>query len=107
VLSWRLRPSRAVEIFVASGLSTVLSVICYTEFAVEIPVAGGSFAYLRVQLGDAAAFVAAANLTLESVISTAAVAQSWTSSCCTGVVRGGAGALLQPRPSMYTVADAG
>jgi len=51
---------------VASGLSTVLSVICYTEFAVEIPVAGGSFAYLRVQLGDAAAFVAAANLTLES-----------------------------------------
>ena len=63
----------------ASGLSTVLSVICYTEFAVEIPVAGGSFAYLRVELGDAAAFIAAANLILESVIGTAAVARSWTS----------------------------
>ncbi|PWZ31424.1 Cationic amino acid transporter 5 [Zea mays] len=65
--------------YVASGLSAMLSVFCYTEFAVEIPVAGGSFAYLRVELGDAAAFVAAANLILESVIGTAAVARSWTS----------------------------
>ena len=65
--------------YVASGLSAMLSVFCYTEFAVEIPVAGGSFAYLRVELGDAAAFIAAANLILESVIGTAAVARSWTS----------------------------
>ena len=36
--------------YVASGLSAMLSVFCYTEFAVEIPVAGGSFAYLRVEL---------------------------------------------------------
>ncbi|KAG0458060.1 hypothetical protein HPP92_023217 [Vanilla planifolia] len=43
----------------------MLSVFCYTEFAVEIPVAGGSFAYLRVELGDFAAFIAAANLILE------------------------------------------
>ncbi|CAO2205186.1 unnamed protein product [Urochloa humidicola] len=61
--------------YVASGLSAMLSVFCYTEFAVEIPVAGGSFAYLRVELGD----VAAANLILESIIGTAAVARSWTS----------------------------
>nr|CAB3475808.1 unnamed protein product [Digitaria exilis] len=65
--------------YVASGLSAMLSVFCYTEFAVEIPVAGGSFAYLRVELGDVAAFIAAANLLLESVIGTAAVARSWTS----------------------------
>ncbi|VAH58894.1 unnamed protein product [Triticum turgidum subsp. durum] len=57
----------------------MLSVFCYTEFAVEIPVAGGSFAYLRVELGDVAAFIAAANLILESIIGTAAVARSWTS----------------------------
>ncbi|KAJ8437700.1 hypothetical protein Cgig2_030722 [Carnegiea gigantea] len=38
--------------YVLSGLSAMLSVFCYTEFAVEIPVAGGSFAYLRVELGD-------------------------------------------------------
>jgi APA family basic amino acid/polyamine antiporter len=65
--------------YVVSGLSAMLSVFCYTEFAVEIPVAGGSFAYLRVELGDVAAFIAAANLILESIIGTAAVARSWTS----------------------------
>ncbi|KAL1555755.1 catalase A [Salvia divinorum] len=62
-----------------SGLSALLSVFCYTEFAVEIPVAGGSFAYLRVELGDFVAFIAAGNILLEYVISGAAVARSWTS----------------------------
>ncbi|KAL5989947.1 Catabolite repression protein cat5 [Asimina triloba] len=65
--------------YVASGVSAMLSVFCYTEFAVEIPVAGGSFAYLRVELGDFAAFIAAANLLLESVVGGAAVSRSWTS----------------------------
>ncbi|KAK4764603.1 hypothetical protein SAY86_025693 [Trapa natans] len=65
--------------YVASGISALLSVFCYTEFAVEIPVAGGSFAYLRVELGDFAAFITAANILLESVVGSAAVARSWTS----------------------------
>ncbi|KAJ8470384.1 hypothetical protein OPV22_024727 [Ensete ventricosum] len=65
--------------FVVSGVSSMLSVFCYTEFAVEIPVAGGSFAYLRVELGDFVAFIAAGNILLEYVVSCAAVARSWTS----------------------------
>ncbi|XP_042027383.1 cationic amino acid transporter 5-like [Salvia splendens] len=65
--------------YVASGISAMLSVFCYTEFAVEIPVAGGSFAYLRVELGDLAAFIAAGNILLESIIGGAAVARGWTS----------------------------
>ncbi|KAM0951685.1 putative amino acid/polyamine transporter I, cationic amino acid transporter [Dioscorea sansibarensis] len=65
--------------FVVSGISAMLSVFCYTEFAVEIPVAGGSFAYLRVELGDFVAFIAAGNILLEYVIGGAAVARSWTS----------------------------
>ncbi|KAJ1405371.1 Cationic amino acid transporter, C-terminal [Sesbania bispinosa] len=65
--------------YVVSGISALLSVFCYTEFAVEIPVAGGSFAYLRVELGDFVAFIAAGNIVLEYVISGAAVARSWTS----------------------------
>ncbi|KAK9152577.1 hypothetical protein Sjap_000057 [Stephania japonica] len=65
--------------YVASGLSAMLSVFCYTEFAVEIPVAGGSFAYLRVELGDFAAFITAGNILLESIIGSAAVARAWTS----------------------------
>lgn len=40
---------------------------------------GGSFAYLRVELGDFVAFVAAGNILLEYVVSCAAVARSWTS----------------------------
>lgn len=65
--------------YVASGFSAMLSVFCYTEFAVEIPVAGGSFAYLRVELGDFAAFITAGNLLLESIVGGAAVARAWTS----------------------------
>lgn len=65
--------------YVVSGVSAMLSVFCYTEFAVEIPVAGGSFAYLRVELGDFVAFIAAGNILLEYLVSGAAVARSWTS----------------------------
>ncbi|CAN1812964.1 Cationic amino acid transporter 1 [Linum perenne] len=65
--------------YVVSGVSAMLSVFCYTEFAVEIPVAGGSFAYLRVELGDFIAFIAAGNILLEYVIGGAAVARAWTS----------------------------
>lgn len=65
--------------YTVSGISALLSVFCYTEFAVEIPVAGGSFAYLRVELGDFMAFIAAGNILLEYVIGGAAVARSWTS----------------------------
>jgi APA family basic amino acid/polyamine antiporter len=45
--------------------------ICY--------ILGGSFAYLRVELGDFVAFIAAGNILLEYVIGGAAVARSWTS----------------------------
>ncbi|KAJ7961602.1 Cationic amino acid transporter like [Quillaja saponaria] len=65
--------------YVASGFSAMLSVFCYTEFAIEIPVAGGSFAYLRVELGDFAAFITAGNILLECIIGGAAVARAWTS----------------------------
>ncbi|PKA56580.1 Cationic amino acid transporter 5 [Apostasia shenzhenica] len=62
--------------YAAAGVSAMLTAICYTEFAVEIPIAGGSFAYLRVELGDFAAFIVAANLIFESAIGSAAVARA-------------------------------
>ncbi|KAF6166530.1 hypothetical protein GIB67_005392 [Kingdonia uniflora] len=65
--------------FLISGISALLSVFCYTEFAVEIPVAGGSFAYLRVELGDFIAFIAAGNILFEYVVVGAGVSRSWTS----------------------------
>ncbi|KAG0554271.1 hypothetical protein KC19_12G078300 [Ceratodon purpureus] len=65
--------------YALSGFSAMLSVFCYTEFAVEIPVAGGSFAYLRVELGDFIAYIGAGNIVLEYVIGGAAVARGFTS----------------------------
>ncbi|MCL7038852.1 hypothetical protein MKW94_025543 [Papaver nudicaule] len=65
--------------YAISGLSALLSVFCYTEFAVEIPVAGGSFSYLRIELGDFVAFIAAGNILLEAVVGAAGLARSWTS----------------------------
>nr|XP_043638629.1 cationic amino acid transporter 1-like [Erigeron canadensis] len=65
--------------YLISGFAALLSVLCYTEFAVELPVAGGSFAYLRVELGDFIAYIAAGNILFEYVVAGASVARSWTS----------------------------
>lgn len=65
--------------YAASGLSALLSAFCYTEFAVEIPVAGGSFSFLRVELGDFIAFIAAGNILLEAVVGAAGLGRAWSS----------------------------
>lgn len=43
-------PSIVVSYAIA-GLCALLSAFCYTEFAVDMPVAGGAFSYLRVTFG--------------------------------------------------------
>lgn len=65
--------------YAASGLSALLSVFCYTEFSVEIPVAGGSFSFLRIELGDFIAFIAAANILFEAIVGAAGLGRSWSS----------------------------
>lgn len=65
--------------YAVSGLSALLSVFCYTEFAVEIPVAGGSFSFLRIELGDFIAFIAAGNILLEGLVGAAGLGRSWSS----------------------------
>lgn len=65
--------------FLIAGIAALLSVLCYTEFTIELPVAGGSFAYLRVELGDFIAFIAAGNILFEYTVAGASVARSWTS----------------------------
>ncbi|XWS10791.1 hypothetical protein CRYUN_Cryun38cG0027900 [Craigia yunnanensis] len=51
----------------------------YTEFAAEIPVAGGSFSYLRVELDDFIAFIAAGNILLDALVGSAGLGRSWSS----------------------------
>lgn len=65
--------------FLVAGFSALLSALCYTEFAVELPAAGGAFSYLRISLGEFPAYITGANLLLEYVISNAAVARTFTS----------------------------
>ncbi|WVZ54358.1 hypothetical protein U9M48_005166 [Paspalum notatum var. saurae] len=71
--------------FAIAGLCALLSAFCYTEFAVDMPVAGGAFSYLRVTFGEFAAFLTGANLIMEYVFSNAAVARSLTAYLGTAV----------------------
>ncbi|XP_074569266.1 cationic amino acid transporter 6, chloroplastic-like [Curcuma longa] len=64
--------------YAIAGLCALLSAFCYTEFAVDMPVAGGAFSYLRVTFGEFAAYLTGANLIMEYVFSNAAVARSFT-----------------------------
>ena len=43
-------PSIVISYAIA-GLCALLSAFCYTEFAVDLPVAGGAFSYVRVTFG--------------------------------------------------------
>ncbi|PIA59207.1 hypothetical protein AQUCO_00400232v1 [Aquilegia coerulea] len=63
--------------YAISGLCALLSAFCYTEFAVDMPVAGGAFSYLRVTF-EFAAFITGANLVTDYVLSNAAIARSFT-----------------------------
>lgn len=49
----RLYAGPAVVVsYAIAGLCALLSAFCYTEFAVDMPVAGGAFSYLRVTFGE-------------------------------------------------------
>ncbi|XP_015876515.2 cationic amino acid transporter 7, chloroplastic [Ziziphus jujuba] len=75
----RLNAGPAVVIsYAIAGLCALLSAFCYTEFAVDMPVAGGAFSYLRVTFGEFAAFLTGANLVMDYVMSNAAVARGFT-----------------------------
>ena len=43
--------------YAIAGLCSLLSAFCYTEFAVDMPVAGGAFSYLRVTFGPSPLFL--------------------------------------------------
>lgn len=73
--------------YIIAGISALLSSLCYTEFSVQIPVAGGAFSYLRVTFGEFVGYFAGANILMEYVLSNAAVARTFTEylSCAFGV----------------------
>lgn len=50
--------------YIIAGISALLSSLCYTEFSVQIPVAGGAFSYLRVTFGMHIFFVTSFSISL-------------------------------------------
>ncbi|KAL4396853.1 hypothetical protein HN51_001319 [Arachis hypogaea] len=64
--------------YIIAGISALLSSLCYSEFAVQVPVAGGAFSYLRLTFGEFMGYFAGANILMEYVFSNAAVARSFT-----------------------------
>lgn len=60
-----------------AGAAACLSGCCYAELSAHIPAAGSTYVYAYVCLGEWAAVLAAACLTLEYGISGAAVARTW------------------------------
>ncbi|KAL4289266.1 hypothetical protein AHAS_Ahas19G0369000 [Arachis hypogaea] len=74
--------------YAISGCSALLSSLYYTEFAVDVPVAGGSFSFLRIELGDFIAFLAAGNILLEAVVGVAGLGRSWSSYFASMIMNG-------------------
>ncbi|OIS99721.1 PREDICTED: cationic amino acid transporter 6, chloroplastic-like isoform X1 [Nicotiana attenuata] len=72
--------------YIIAAISALLSSLCYTEFSVDVPVAGGAFSYLRVTFGEFVGYFAGANILMEYVLSNAAVSRSFTEylSCAFG-----------------------
>ncbi|KAL9368876.1 hypothetical protein Peur_040075 [Populus x canadensis] len=68
--------------YIIAGISALFSSLCYTEFSVQIPVAGGAFSYLRVTFGEFIGYFAGANILMEYVLSNAAVARTFTEYLC-------------------------
>eukprot|EP00557_Chaetoceros_sp_GSL56_P009906 CAMPEP_0176482260 /NCGR_PEP_ID=MMETSP0200_2-20121128/3279_1 /TAXON_ID=947934 /ORGANISM="Chaetoceros sp., Strain GSL56" /LENGTH=429 /DNA_ID=CAMNT_0017878561 /DNA_START=362 /DNA_END=1648 /DNA_ORIENTATION=- len=60
-----------------AGLSACASGLCYAELSGKFAVAGSSYSYVYMSMGELPAVIAAACLTLEYLLTSSAVARSW------------------------------
>ena len=64
--------------FLIAAVGCGLAAICYAELASMIPVAGSAYSYTYATLGEAVAWFVGWNLSLEYMMSAAAVAVGWS-----------------------------
>ncbi|KAK9811336.1 hypothetical protein WJX72_002052 [[Myrmecia] bisecta] len=64
--------------FLVAAFAALLSALSYTEFVVDLPIAGSAFNYISLTFGELAAWVVACNLILEYTLSAAAVARGFS-----------------------------
>jgi APA family basic amino acid/polyamine antiporter len=50
--------------FLIAGISALLSALCYSEFSVQYPYAGGAYNYISLTLGELAAWLVVTTLVL-------------------------------------------
>jgi APA family basic amino acid/polyamine antiporter len=70
-------PALTLALFIAA-IGSAFAGICYAEFAAMIPVSGSAYTYSYATLGELIAWMIGWNLSLEYMISAAAVAVSWS-----------------------------
>lgn len=64
--------------FLFAGIASLLSALCYSEFATRIPVSGSAYSFAYISLGEIVGWFVGWNLTLEYAFSASAVSRGWT-----------------------------
>lgn len=64
--------------YLVAAVAALVSALCYAEFAVDVPISGGAFTYASVTFGELAAWSCGWSMSLETTLSSAAVARGFS-----------------------------
>ncbi|CAK8684396.1 unnamed protein product [Clavelina lepadiformis] len=70
-------PSIVISYFLAA-VASILSAVCYAEFAARVPVTGSAYQYTYLSIGEIWAFVVGWNVFLEHTVLAASIAKGWS-----------------------------
>jgi len=73
----KCRPGVTLSYLVAA-VAALVSALCYAEFAVDVPISGGAFTYASVTFGELTAWSCGWSMSLETTLSSAAVARGFS-----------------------------
>lgn len=64
--------------YLVAAVAALVSALCYAEFAVDVPISGGAFTYASVTFGELTAWSCGWSMSLETTLSSAAVARGFS-----------------------------